>query len=130
MNLEAIVERVIQKGVEIWDISSLSGPLVFCGVRIDDSEIAKELKIMNRKNKEGLKSLYDKLNTDLFVIEKYTGKPKSASFNITIYMNGKSLSPIDMLAAKEYLLSKSKNGTIKLEKTKNYLSICTNLRLS
>ncbi len=42
MNLEAILERVIQKGVEIWDISSLSGPLVFCGVRIDDSERAKD----------------------------------------------------------------------------------------
>lgn len=120
MDLEEILERVIQKGVEMWDITSLTDPLIFSGVMIDDSEIAKELKRMNIKDKKGLESLYARLNANLFVIEKYTGKPRPASFDIMIYMNGKSLYLKDMLVAREYLLSKSKNGTLTFKKIEEY----------
>ena len=113
MKLEEIIERVVHEGVEMWDIASLVGPLVYSGVMIDDRDLAKELKRMSREDKEGMQLLYDRLNTPLFVIERYTGRPRSTNSDIVMYMGGKEIYFEDVLAAKKYMLSKKKTVTFK-----------------
>ena len=96
MELEEIIGKVISKGTELWE--PLVPDAVFYGVLIYDNEIAKSLKKM-RRNKEKLNLLYKEVNANLFVIEK----PYHTFYNSNTLAN-------------IYILSKEKDGDIKLKK--------------
>ena len=113
MKLEDIFDRVVQDGVEIWDITSLYGPLAFSGVLIDNAELAKELKRRYKNGEESLNLLYEKINAPLFVLEKCDGKPRPSKSSFLLLRDGKEIYMEDMLAAREYVLSKDKSVTFK-----------------
>ena len=112
MKLEELINRVVQNGVEMWEVG-VPGPLYYEGIMIDDEDVAKELKRLSSSDKKAMQLVYERLNAPLFVIERYYGKPKYPNSGIVIDINGKDISFGCLLTAKAYSLSKNKTVTFK-----------------
>jgi hypothetical protein len=94
MKLEEIIERIVNKGTELWE--PMVPDAVFTGVLIEDNDVAKSLKKMR---KEKLDLLHKYINSDLVVIDK----PDHTFYNSNTVAN-------------LYTLSKEINGNIKFKK--------------